>query len=109
MMSPHMSNRSGAVPATIDATSLFCQSSGVGITVTLPMSVAFAKSWSRVDTDAFIQASGWLTSQVRSILPLPWAVWAVSGVGVGSAWLLTGMADCAEAVGWAADCAGGVD
>src|SRR3989442_2472823 len=92
MMSPHMSNMSGAVPATIEATSLLIQSSGVGCSVTLLTLVLFSvKSGSTLAVLA-IQKSEADICQSSSVWPLPWIVKDGRGVGVASAGFSAGLA-----------------
>src|SRR5687768_11975038 len=87
MMSPHMSNMSGAVPATIEATSLFCQSSGVGCSTTDLIFEACCVSMKLGSTLAVveIQKSDADIIHVRSAWPLPWIVKDGRGVGDGVA------------------------
>src|SRR5437763_13088602 len=115
MMSPHMSNTSGAVPATIEATSWFCQSPDDGWTVILPILSFLSKRVVSAAVDAFIQASGAFCCQRRSVLPLPcWvrmtgvgtAVAAAAPAGAGAAAAVVGAAAAAAVVGAAAAAAG---
>src|SRR5579884_1113262 len=83
MMSPHMSKTSGALPATMAATSLFCQSSGVGWSVTLPILSLLSSSVGRTFAVPAIQKSLALICHSSSVLPLPWTVRLGRGVFVG--------------------------
>src|SRR5579884_2804318 len=83
MMSPHMSKTSGALPATIAATSLFCQSSGVGWSVTLPIFSLLSSNVGRTLAVPAIQKSLALICHSSSVLPLPWTVRLGRGVFVG--------------------------
>src|SRR5262245_38095242 len=85
MMSPHMSKTSGALPATMAATSLFCQSSGVGWSVTLPIFSLLSSSDGRTLAVPAIQKSLALICHSSSVLPLPWTARLGRGVFVGVA------------------------
>src|SRR5262245_57191966 len=87
MMSPHSSNMSGAVPATMEATSLLIQSSGVGCSVTDLTLAPPADSRKFGSTLAVlaIQKSEADICQRRSVAPLPWIVKEGRGVGEGVA------------------------
>src|SRR5919199_18642 len=95
MMSPHMSKTSGALPATMAATSLFCQSSGVGWSVTLPILSLLSVRVGRTLAVPAIQKSLALICQSSSVLPLPWTARLGRGVFVGEG---APAAGCAGAV-----------
>src|SRR5438552_3693307 len=114
MMSPHLSKTSGAFPATIAATSWFCQSPDDGWTVILPILSFLSKRVVSAAVDAFIQASGAFCCQSRSVLPLPCWV-RMTGVGTavaaappaaGAAAAVVGAAAAAAVVGAGAAAAG---
>src|SRR5207244_150400 len=110
MMSPHMSNTSGAFPATIAATSWACQSPEDGWTVTLPILSFLSNSVVSATVEAFIHGSGAFCCQSKSTLPLPWAtrmtgVGAAVGAPAAAAWVGAGAA-AAACVGAAAAAAG---
>src|SRR5919198_2239954 len=102
MMSPHMSKTSGALPATIAATSLFCQSSGVGWSVTLPILSLLSVRVGRTLAVPAIQKSLALICQSSSVLPLPWTVRLGRGVFVGCAPAAAGLVASAGLVAAAA-------
>src|SRR5262245_8205314 len=102
MMSPHMSKTSGALPATMAATSLFCQSSGVGWSVTLPILSLLSSTVGRTLAVPAIQKSLALICHSSSVLPSPWTARLARGVFVGDG------APAAACVGAAAAAAGAV-
>src|SRR5262245_38305315 len=85
MMSPHMSKTSGALPATMAATSLFCQSSGVGWSVTLPILVLLSVGVGSTLAVPGIQKSEADICQSRSVWRLPCTFSDGRGVGAGLA------------------------
>src|SRR5262245_60340513 len=106
MMSPHMSKTSGALPATMAATSLFCQSSGVGWSVTLPILVLLSVSVGSTLAVPAIQKSEADICQSRSVWPLPCTFSDGRGVGAGVAPPAAGLVASAGLVAAAAAAAG---